>query len=140
MGLLYAVLILLPALTFALEELKPFNDTAMAFFLIADADMDGFIDKKENFNSFSEYDGDSDGVTTRQEYTDHVIEFSPTLLAVSLALFSLYDADDDGQLKKNDFDHFYSLMDGNGDGQLTQWEYVQYWIDLFELMEQKMND
>ncbi|CAL1543424.1 unnamed protein product [Lymnaea stagnalis] len=137
MSLLYAIFLLFPALTFAQEpiDLKPYNLTATAMFLNVDKNIDGNIDRPELDRSFDQYDSNHNGRISRLEYTSYVDAQLPQLHALSHGLYDLYDVDNDDQLDHHDYDNFYQLMDGDGNGLVSHFEYVRYWSILFTDLE-----
>ncbi|XP_059162570.1 uncharacterized protein LOC131945953 isoform X2 [Physella acuta] len=136
MNLLYALLFALPAMAMAIDTLKPFNYTATVMFIEGDKNHDGFIDRQELDAIYRGYDANNNGRISRQEYTQYIQAHAPNLYQVSHALYDIYDVDNDDQLDHHDFDNFYALMDGNGDGTVSHFEYVRYWTILLEDLEQ----
>uniref|UniRef100_A0A2C9KN49 EF-hand domain-containing protein n=1 Tax=Biomphalaria glabrata TaxID=6526 RepID=A0A2C9KN49_BIOGL len=136
MSLMYALVLLLPALAFGQTvNLKPYNLTATAMFLQTDTDLSGDIDRPELDASFRDYDTDRNGRVSRTEYMTYLSQHTPSLAALHDALFDIYDVDNDHILDHHDYDNFFGLMDGNGDGFVSHFEYVRYWTILLQDLE-----
>ncbi|XP_059162555.1 uncharacterized protein LOC131945942 [Physella acuta] len=127
MSVLYALLVCLPALTYAQTlNLKPYNETATVAFNISDLNHDGVIDKNEMDTIFKHLDSNGDGRIDFHEYgiylssgnhdahTNHVLH----------ALFQAYDVNKDHHIDHVDYELFFSLADGNGDNLLEKNEFV----------------
>ncbi|XP_059145924.1 uncharacterized protein LOC131933138 [Physella acuta] len=135
MSLLYALLLVLPALTLAQNDAL-FNQTATAMFHDVDVNNDHIVDINEVHLSFQKYDTNHDGRITRHEYTTYVASHTPELLDVAHSIYDVYDVDGDHHLDQHDFDNFYGLMDGDGSGTVSEFEFVRYWIILFHDIDQ----
>ncbi|XP_059162565.1 uncharacterized protein LOC131945947 isoform X3 [Physella acuta] len=135
MSLLYALLIVLPAMALAQVDLKPYNLTATALFLNIDTNQNGEITLQEIDASFRGYDANHNGRVSRQEYTSYVDAHQPELHPLSHALYDIYDVDSDDQLDLHDFENFHKLMDGDGSGIVSHFEFVRYWSILFTDLE-----
>ncbi|KAH9500028.1 hypothetical protein Btru_076188, partial [Bulinus truncatus] len=130
----YVLLFLLPAVTYAVD-LKPYNLTATFMFLDLDKDVSGYIDRNEIDSSFRRYDVNDNGRVSRSEYTTYINTNEPTLYDLSHALYDIYDVDSDDQLDLHDYENFFGLIDGDGNGQVSHYEFVRYWTILFTDLE-----
>ncbi|XP_059162791.1 uncharacterized protein LOC131946158 [Physella acuta] len=135
MSIVYIILLCLPALSLAQLNLKPYNETAASLFRQTDTNMDHNVDKAELHASFMGYDTDGDGRITRHEYTSYVDTHVPALSPLSHALYDIYDVDGDHHLDEHDFVNFFSLIDGNGNGIVSEAEFIRYWEILFTDLE-----
>ncbi|GFO18159.1 calcium binding protein 2 [Plakobranchus ocellatus] len=122
MGALYFLLLTLPALTLAID-LKPYNETAHMMFIESDQDSDGIFTRDEMDIVFKGYDINGDGRVTRHEYTSYVDLHTPTLHALSHALYDIYDSDKDHHLDHHDYDNLFAMMDKDNDGIVQEMEF-----------------
>ncbi|KAI8783362.1 hypothetical protein BgiMline_023541 [Biomphalaria glabrata] len=134
------LLLLLPAMAFAQTvNLKPYNLTATYMFIAIDKDLNGQVDRHEIDLNFLDFDGDRNGRVSRTEYMNYVMLHEPQLNLLHDSLFDLYDVDNDHILDKHDYDNFYALMDGDGNGLVSHFEYVRYWTILLTDLEHLHN-
>ncbi|KAI8783361.1 uncharacterized protein LOC106079444 [Biomphalaria glabrata] len=134
------LLLLLPAFAFAQNvDLRPYNLTATYMFILVDKDLNGQVDRNEIDLNFQQYDADHNGRVSRVEYINYVNQHEPTLNLFHDALFDIYDVDGDHILYHNDYDNFYALMDGDGNGIVSHFEFVRYWTILLETLEHLHN-
>ncbi|KAJ8300422.1 LOW QUALITY PROTEIN: hypothetical protein KUTeg_021941 [Tegillarca granosa] len=92
-------------------DFKPYNDSALLLFHSSDVNQDG------------------DNSVSRHEYVTYLTSSTPTLHDFAHALYDDYDVTGDHHLTHQDFDLYYAKLDANGDGNVTQDEFVPYWTD-----------
>lgn len=112
-------------------DFRPYDQSALLLFQGSDADHDGIFSRQELDNEFVKYDANGDGRVSRHEYTEYVTLSTPSLHEFSHALYDDYDVSGDHHLDKHDYDMYYAKLDADGDGSVTQDEFVNYWVDLF---------
>ncbi|KAH9500032.1 hypothetical protein Btru_076212 [Bulinus truncatus] len=134
MMFIYTLLIALPVLTLAQTTQDPLTEIAQALFLETDYNKDGQIDRSEIDTNFRDYDTNGDGRISRHEYITYVEGHTTdqALINISHSLYDVYDVDGDHHLDKHDLDNFYSLLDGNANGIVSQEEFVRYWRVLLQ--------
>lgn len=72
-----------------------------------------------------QYDTNRDGRVSRHEYTEYTNLHTPTLYALSHALYDIYDVDNDHHLDLHDFENFFRLLDSNADNMVNEDEFVR---------------
>ncbi|KAI8783363.1 serine/threonine-protein kinase fhkB [Biomphalaria glabrata] len=128
MFLLNVVLIALPVLALAQTQ-DQFHQMAHSLFLESDVNKDGIIDRPEIDATFHGQDANNDGRISRHEFVTFTTSHTDDQLLINIAnsLYDRYDVDGDHHLDKHDFDNFYTLLDGNANGIVTEEEFVRYW-------------
>ncbi|ESO92786.1 hypothetical protein LOTGIDRAFT_232909 [Lottia gigantea] len=113
--------------------LQPYNETAREMFHANDANQDGIYERAEIDYTFMIYDTNpNDGRVSHAEYTQYINNTSPSLHALSLELYNVYDVDNDNLLEKHDYDNFFKLMDYDDNNEVSEHEFVHYWTIMFE--------
>ncbi|XP_045208941.1 uncharacterized protein LOC123560848 [Mercenaria mercenaria] len=120
-----------------MSKVQPYNLTAAIMFVQEDTNQDGIMTVAEIDAVFDKYDTNKDGRESRQEYTTMLCESDPDLFQLSHYLFDDYDVDHDHHLEQHDFEAWHAKIDGGGDGDgvVTQDEFVNYWVKLFTYIE-----
>ncbi|KAL4219593.1 ATP-dependent DNA helicase Q4 [Mactra antiquata] len=118
-----------------MTAVQPYNLTATLMFIQEDLDGDGVMSVAEIDAVFDKYDKNGDGRESRNEYTTMLCEANPALYQLSHYLYDEYDVNGDHHLEKLDYEGFHAKMDADGDGLVTEVEFVTYWIAMFERIE-----
>merc|ERR1712179_540958 len=113
----------------------PYNLTSSLMFQMEDTDSDGMMSIAEIEAVFDKYDANGDGRESRHEYTSFICDTNPELYQLSHYLYDDYDFNGDHQLEKADYDAFHAAMDSDGDGMVSEEEFVTYWTGLFTKYE-----
>merc|ERR1711915_453217 len=100
-------------------------------FLESDVNGDGKMTQDEINEVFKGYDTNKDGRVSRHEYTSFTDQHTPSLHALSHALYDIYDVDNDHHLDKHDFENFFQLIDADGNDIIDEGEFIQYWTKIF---------
>ncbi|XP_076439234.1 uncharacterized protein LOC143278087 [Babylonia areolata] len=135
MHVLFVTMALLPL---ALCTPRPPVDPATLahlMFLDADTDQDGTLHRAEMVAVFDRYDQDGDGRVTRHEYVQYQESHDPELVTLAHFLFDEYDVDNDHKLEAHDYESFYRLLDNDGDDNVSEAEFTNYWTVLLQSLE-----
>ncbi|XP_059151935.1 calcium-binding protein 1-like [Physella acuta] len=133
--LTYLTIVLCLAVCTMQQNLYPYDQTALAMFKEMDIGGNGVFERYELDIVFREYDSNNDGRVTRHEYTLYIDTHNPELHKISHQLYDIYDVDGDHHLDMHDYDNFYTLMEGDGDGVVSQDEFVRYWTVLLQNLD-----
>ncbi|KAL4219594.1 ATP-dependent DNA helicase Q4 [Mactra antiquata] len=118
-----------------MSAVQPYDLTATLMFLQEDTDSDGYLTVAEIDAVFAKYDQNGDGRVSRREYTTMLCDANPALYQISHYLFDAYDVNHDHHLEVEDYEGFHAKMEVDGDGLVSQQEFVTYWVALFEDIE-----
>ncbi|XP_060607608.1 uncharacterized protein LOC132759778 [Ruditapes philippinarum] len=116
--------------------LKPYDEFAAHMYQKSDTNKDGILTVTEIEDEFRQYDANHDGHISRHEYTSFICFLQPALYQLSHYLYDQYDlSPNDHQLQITDFEAFHAKLDSNGDANLTQTEWVTWWVKTFQGLE-----
>lgn len=116
--------------------LKPYDEFAAHMYQKSDTNKDGILTVTEIEDEFRQYDANHDGHISRHEYTSFICFLQPALYQLSHYLYDQYDlSPTDHQLQITDFEAFHAKLDSNGDANLTQTEWVTWWVKTFQGLE-----
>ncbi|XP_059162572.1 uncharacterized protein LOC131945955 [Physella acuta] len=138
MSVLYALLVCLPALTFAQTfSLKPYDVTAAVAFTYADHNGDGVYDRNEVDLMFKNLDSNHDGLISLREYSSYFDAnmHDPHVGHIVSSLFLVYDVNNDDHVDHHDFDMMFALADSNGDNLMQKTEFVHYTSVIFAIVD-----
>ncbi|XP_060606601.1 uncharacterized protein LOC132758912 [Ruditapes philippinarum] len=124
-----------------MTKLQPYNLTAAIMFLQEDLNQDGQMTVAEIDAVFDKYDTNGDGRESRHEYTMMICSADPDLYQISHYLYDDYDVNNDHHLEQTDYEGWHKKIDDSGDGNgvVTQEEFVNYWVKMLEGIEAQNN-
>ncbi|BFZ04036.1 hypothetical protein BsWGS_07075 [Bradybaena similaris] len=127
-----AILLLLPIVTLAQVTLRPSNEMSLELFHDVDRNSDGQVNRDEVDYFFLAFDFTGDGAISQHEFSQHIFTHYPDLSSYDSKLYSFFDFDNDKHLTHVDFDNLFSQIDSNGNGIVSQAEFLRYFNVIFD--------